>query len=78
VSFAQCPLISHSFGNRILSPLWNRDNIASVQISFKENFGTKGRGGYFDEFGIIRYGCVSLACLLWCLMSCAVTSSKTT
>jgi len=42
------------FGNRILSPLWNRDNIASVQISFKENFGTKGRGGYFDEFGIIR------------------------
>ena len=27
-----------------------------MQISFKENFGTKGRGGYFDEFGIIRFG----------------------
>jgi len=25
-----------------------------VQIVFKENFGTEGRGGYFDEFGIIR------------------------
>ena len=31
-----------------------RDNIASVVITFKEPFGTQGRGGYFDEFGIIR------------------------
>ena len=23
-------------------------------ITFKEPFGTEGRGGYFDEFGIIR------------------------
>ena len=43
------------FGNRIFSPIWNRDNIASVVISFKEPFGTQGRGGYFDEFGIIRW-----------------------
>ncbi|KAJ8922174.1 hypothetical protein NQ315_004109 [Exocentrus adspersus] len=42
------------FGNRIFHPSWNRDNIASVQISFKEPFGTYGRGGYFDEIGIIR------------------------
>ena len=25
-----------------------------MQICFKEPFGTEGRGGYFDEFGIIR------------------------
>ena len=25
-----------------------------VQICFKEPFGTEGRGGYFDEYGIIR------------------------
>jgi len=25
-----------------------------VQITFKEDFGTQGRGGYFDSFGIIR------------------------
>lgn len=31
-----------------------RDSIASVTITFKEPFGTQGRGGYFDEFGIIR------------------------
>lgn len=42
------------FGNRIFNPTWNRENISSVLISFKEPFGTQGRGGYFDEFGIIR------------------------
>jgi len=47
-------LISLRFGNMIFGPTWNRDNIASVSISFKEPFGTQGRGGYFDEFGIIR------------------------
>lgn len=47
-------LMTLRFGNRLFNPTWNRDNIASVQISFKEPFGTQGRGGYFDEFGIIR------------------------
>ncbi|XP_003382987.1 PREDICTED: glucose-6-phosphate 1-dehydrogenase-like [Amphimedon queenslandica] len=42
------------FANAIFQPIWNRDNIANVVITFKEPFGTKGRGGYFDEFGIIR------------------------
>ncbi len=42
------------FGNRIFGPVWNRENISSIQISFKEPFGTQGRGGYFDQFGIIR------------------------
>lgn len=42
------------FANRMFGPIWNRDNIESVTISFKEPFGTEGRGGYFDEFGIIR------------------------
>ena len=42
------------FANSIFEPLWNRDNISTVQITFKEPFGTEGRGGYFDEFGIIR------------------------
>lgn len=42
------------FGNRIFGPIWNRENIACVQVTFKEPFGTQGRGGYFDTFGIIR------------------------
>lgn len=42
------------FANRFFLPLWNRDNIDNVQIVFREDFGTEGRGGYFDQYGIIR------------------------
>ena len=42
------------FANAFLTPMWNSHSIANVQICFKEDFGTEGRGGYFDEFGIIR------------------------
>ncbi|XP_075219480.1 glucose-6-phosphate 1-dehydrogenase Zw isoform X2 [Lycorma delicatula] len=47
-------LMTLRFGNRIFSPTWNRDFISSILITCKEPFGTQGRGGYFDEFGIIR------------------------
>lgn len=42
------------FANIFFSQIWNRSNIDNIQITFKEPFGTEGRGGYFDEFGIIR------------------------
>ncbi len=42
------------FANIAFSAGWDKHSIANVQISFKEPFGTEGRGGYFDEFGIIR------------------------
>jgi glucose-6-phosphate 1-dehydrogenase len=47
-------LLVMRFANRFLVPMWNAENISNVQIVFKEPFGTEGRGGYFDEFGIIR------------------------
>eukprot|EP00049_Salpingoeca_infusionum_P007147 m.116164 g.116164 ORF g.116164 m.116164 type:complete len:739 (-) comp13597_c3_seq1:346-2562(-) len=42
------------FSNAFLSPLWSARDIKMVLITMKEPFGTQGRGGYFDEFGIIR------------------------
>jgi glucose-6-phosphate 1-dehydrogenase len=42
------------FANGIFEPLWNFHHIANISITFKEDIGTDGRGGYFDEFGIIR------------------------
>jgi len=42
------------FANVALGAAWDKNSISNVQITFKEPFGTEGRGGYFDEFGIIR------------------------
>eukprot|EP00095_Tigriopus_kingsejongensis_P003323 maker-scaffold612_size124412-snap-gene-0.31 protein:Tk03323 transcript:maker-scaffold612_size124412-snap-gene-0.31-mRNA-1 annotation:"glucose-6-phosphate 1-dehydrogenase" len=47
-------LISLRFGNTLFSRCWNRDSLACMVVNFKEPFGTYGRGGYFDQFGIIR------------------------
>lgn len=45
------------FGNVFLDACLNKNYVSNVQITFKEPFGTEGRGGYFDEFGIIRDVC---------------------
>lgn len=42
------------FANSMFEPIWNSHHIKSVTITFKEDIGTQGRGGYFDNFGIIR------------------------
>lgn len=47
-------LILFRFGNTWLEPLFNAKYISNVRITFKENFGTEGRGGYFTNYGIIR------------------------
>ena len=42
------------FANFAFQPLWNRQAISNVVITFKEDFGVEGRGGYFNDIGIIR------------------------
>jgi glucose-6-phosphate 1-dehydrogenase len=42
------------FSNIWFEQVWNTKNIQNVIITFKEPFGTEGRGGYFDQYGIIR------------------------
>lgn len=47
-------LIPVRFSNTFFGSSWNNQFIDSIQITFKEPFGTEGRGGYFDSIGIIR------------------------
>lgn len=47
-------MLTTRFGNIMLEPVWNRNYIESVTFNFKEDFGTEGRGGYFDDYGMIR------------------------
>ena len=47
-------LIVLRFSNCLFDPLWNNNYVKCVMITFKEDIGTMGRGGYFDKSGIIR------------------------
>jgi glucose-6-phosphate 1-dehydrogenase len=42
------------FANGIFEPLWNHKYVDHIQISVCESVGVSGRGGYFDNTGILR------------------------
>ncbi len=47
-------LVFLRFGNRWLEPIWNRDHVASIQITMAETFGVAGRGRFYDAVGALR------------------------
>src|SRR5471032_654566 len=42
------------FANSFLEPIWNRNYVASVQITLSEDFGVKGRGAFYESAGCLR------------------------
>jgi glucose-6-phosphate 1-dehydrogenase len=42
------------FANSFLEPVWNRNYVASVQITLSEDFGVKGRGAFYETAGCLR------------------------
>jgi glucose-6-phosphate 1-dehydrogenase len=47
-------LLALRFANTFFEPLWNKDNIAQVQITVAETVGVEDRWSYYDEYGAIR------------------------
>ena len=47
-------LLYFRFANSFLEPIWNRNYIASVQITLSEDFGVEGRGAFYESAGCLR------------------------
>ncbi len=47
-------LLTFRFANGIFEPLWNKNFVDHIQFTVSETVGVEGRGGYYDNSGVLR------------------------
>jgi glucose-6-phosphate 1-dehydrogenase len=47
-------LMVFRFSNALLEPVWKRNYVRSVQVTFAESIGVEGRGSFYDSVGALR------------------------
>jgi glucose-6-phosphate 1-dehydrogenase len=47
-------LLYFRFANSFLEPIWNRNYVASVQVTLSEDFGVGSRGSFYETAGCLR------------------------
>ena len=47
-------LLAFRFSNGMFEPLWNKNHIDNIQFNVAEAVDVEGRGGYYDQSGVLR------------------------
>jgi glucose-6-phosphate 1-dehydrogenase len=47
-------LLAFRFSNGMFEPLWNKSNIDNIQFNVAEAVDVEGRGGYYDQSGVLK------------------------
>jgi glucose-6-phosphate 1-dehydrogenase len=63
------------FANSFLEPIWNRNYVASVQVTLSEDFGVGSRGSFYETAGCLRdvEPCALSSATTWCAASMPAT-----